>query len=287
MTLDSILDQVTDLPPAPQILPTLLSLLGDEESDPGEIVDLLRVDVTLTAQILKLANSAFFGMSTKASSLEEAVGRIGFQEVYKMVAVICGSDMFNGGNEAYSIEPGKLWENSVAGALVMEAMAAEAGEDTSSAYTVGLLHSIGKMVINQIHKGSYHKVFDVVESTGCSLIQAEREVIGFDHAQIGAALLERWKFPAAIREPVEYQYRPLEAPVYTNMACMLHIANWIGASVGLADGRNVFAFEVEVETLERLRFGEEHLQRFILETHGRIDQIAQLLKATSDMKKGK
>lgn len=282
MNIEEILAQADSLSPAPQILPQLLNLLNDMDSDPFEIVDLIKVDAPLTARVLKLSNSAYYGMSTKSSGLEEAVNRIGFKEVYKLVAVICSSDFLAGSMDTLYIEPGKLWEHSLACGFIMETMAREKDENDSTAYTIGLLHAIGKTLINSFLEGAYEQVFTLVEEEKMTVIAAEQEVLGFDHAQLGAALLEKWKFPRESVEPIEKQYRPMTAETYRALACMTHLANGIAANSGTAAGRDAFAFELQEEAATEIGATPEDFERYVVETHAKMADIRKILKVTED-----
>lgn len=278
MNIEEILVKADELSPAPQILPQLLNLLNDMDSDPFEIVGLIRMDAPLTARVLKLSNSAYYGMSTQSASIEEAVNRIGFTEVYKLVAVICSSEFLSGSLDSLYIEPGKLWEHSLACAFIMEAMAREKDESETTAYTIGLLHAMGKTLINSFVDGVYKHVFELVESDQVPLIEAEHEVLGFNHADLGAALLAKWKFPAEITEPIELQYRPLASVRYPKLTAMTHLANGVAAGIGAAAGRDAFAMEMIPGAAERIDATAEDFERYLIHAHSKIEDIGKMIK---------
>ena len=277
MNLDTIISQVKRLPPNPQIMLKLLRLLQDINTDPGDIVELIRIDTALTAQVLRLSNSAYYGVVTPSYNLEEAVNRIGFRETYKLVGVVCSSQIFNTPVQTYYLESDQLWENSIATALVMELIAQRMGTDHSIAYTIGLLHSIGKIIINQVMADKYADVYALIEKEKLSLIEAETKVLGFNYAQLGMALLKKWNFPAEICEPIEHQFTPMEAPTQQLHACALHLAMCVVGGVGLNYGRDAWAFAASEEALKKLDLKPDDLERFLMQIHERLNDIKSLL----------
>ncbi len=276
---DTLLAQVKRLPPNPQIMLKLLRLLQDINTNPNDIVELIRIDAPLTAQVLRLSNSAYYGVVTPSYNLEEAINRIGFRETYKLVGVVCSSQIFNTPVQTYYLENDQLWENSIAAALVMENMAQRIGLDPSNCYTIGLLHPIGKVIINQLMSDKYAEVYGLIEKEKISIIEAEERILGFHHAQIGKALLAKWNFPPEIYEPIEYQYNPMEAPTQQMSACALHLANCVVGGVGLNYGRDAWAFKAHDEALEKLGLEPDDLERFLLQIHERLNDIKGLLIA--------
>lgn len=277
MNFDAIISQVKRLPPNPQIMLKLLRLLQDINTDPNDIVELIRVDTSLTAQVLRLSNSAYYGVVTPSYNLEEAINRIGFRETYKLVGVVCSSQIFNTPVQSYYLESDQLWENSIAAALVMECVAQRIGTDASHAYTIGLLHAIGKLIINQVMSEKYADVYALIEKEKMAVIEAETKVFGFNFAQLGMALLKKWNFPPEIYEPIEYQFSPMEAPTHTMHACALHLAACIVGGIGYNHGRDAWAFKPTEDALKKLDLKPDDLERFLMQIHDRMTDIKALL----------
>ncbi len=279
MKFDEILDKVKKIPPAPQILPQLLNLLGDEDADLNDIIHLINVDASLTAQVLKLSNSSYFGVTKKIHEIQEAIQRIGFQEVFKLVITICSKGVLDQAVESYGIEKGQLWENAIAAAFCMENMSHKIDESPSNAYIIGILHHIGKLIINQVAHDQYSIVLSKVKNEGIDLIKAEQEVLGYTHADLGAALLERWKFSESVYLPIAYQYNPLSilVPAYKKQACCLHICNWVIGHIGLNPGTNSFAMAIDPEAAKVIDFNEDELQGQIIYAQEKLDEIRGMI----------
>lgn len=277
MNVQTVLEKVEKLPPAPAVLPMLLRLLSDTDSDPGEIVGYIKVDPSLMAQVLKLANSAYFGGS-HVYDLDDAVGRIGYREVYKLVAMVCGREMLGDKLPDLCIEEGQLWEYSLATGYVMELLAGHIGTDISAAYTVGILHSLGKVVLSTYREFDYRRVMELVENRHLPLAQAERAIYGVTNAQVASTLLRKWKFDDAVTVPIEYQSNPMGAnEEFRKMACMLNLSIWTVSSLGHNHGKDSWAFEVSESTVEAIGIDDVRLQKFIIEAHEKLEEIKDLL----------
>src|SRR5271165_4028810 len=149
MTLvDHHIDQVKTLPPAPRVLTQLLGLLREEDVHAGKIVELITFDPALTAKVLQRCNSAAFGAGQAVHDLRDAVTRLGFDEIYRMVAGVVGESLLGSAQRGYGIGRGELWQHSVTSALAAKVIAQSLGMDQNLAFTAALLHDIGKLVLS-------------------------------------------------------------------------------------------------------------------------------------------
>jgi HD-like signal output (HDOD) protein len=223
-SLDKIVEGVTNLPPTPRILPKLQKLLRDPDSGIHDIISLVKVDAPMTAQIVKLSNSAYYNTGEPVQSLEEAVNRLGFREVYRVTSVAAAQQVMGEALPLYNMGKGELLDNSVSTAVLMVELSSRARRmDLDGAYTMGLLHSIGKVIINQYFLKHGLELYG--NTAGESVdIMWERRLLGFDNAEVGAAILSKWNFPEDIVAPVKWQLAPLKAENHKEMACILAIA---------------------------------------------------------------
>lgn len=281
MTIKEILADEKQLPPSPQILPKLLKVLQSDEGTSWEIVELARVDQTLTAQVLAWSNSAFYGFSESCDDLETAISRIGLKELYKLVGMLVSKRLVGKKMACYALDESQLWENSIATAFCMELLANKLGEDPSECYTIGLLHAIGKTIINQCLSNQYEKVFALISEKKISMEDAETAVFGFNHAELGQALLEKWNFPKIISETVGFQFKPLQCTHFTKIACMMHVSNWIVAALGQNHGKDSWAITINEDAFKKLGLTENEIQQTLLDAHEKIDAIKAQLMATS------
>ena len=203
--LQQILKETRQISPAPQILPKLNHLLDDPNSELDDAVNLMKMDMGLSGNVLKYANSSLFGAGIKVDTLEMAVQRFGFRQVQKLVMVATGKSALSADLENYDQSKYSLFEVSLAcGELMREMALTDRLIDPDTAFTIGLFHGIGKLVIDGYF--SRHEIIFFEASDRLITLQQERKLLGFDHAEAGAALLKQWKFPDSIVVPIRHQY---------------------------------------------------------------------------------
>lgn len=203
--LQQILKETKEISPAPQILPKLNHLLDDPNSELDDAVNLIKMDMGLSANVLKYANSSLFGAGMKVETLDMAVQRFGFRQVQKLVMVAAAKSALNADLKHYDYSKYSLFELSLACAEIMREQAkTDRLIDEDLAYTIGLFHGIGKLVIDGYF--SRHEIVFFEGGSGLVTLQQERKILGFDHAEAGAALLKKWQFPDSIVVPIRRQF---------------------------------------------------------------------------------
>jgi len=208
LTPEDIVCEVKHLPSAPKVLPRLKQLLCDGNSAMHEIVALVRLDPGIAARVLQVANSAYFSKGVRCVTVEEAVNRVGYDQIYELVSYAVASQVLVRPLGIYGIEADELWTMSVACALGAEALAEHTHQDRNVAYTIGLLHCVGMVALDEWSLRSGRPLAFHSSGFPRESIEAERAVLGFTQAETGAALLRHWEFPVTISEPVRWQYTP-------------------------------------------------------------------------------
>lgn len=228
---ESIVRELKHLPSAPKVLPRLKQLLSDGNSAMHEIVALVRLDPGIAARVLQTANSAYFSKGVRCTTVDEAVNRVGYDQIYELVSYAVASQVLVRPLDVYGIEADELWKMSVACALAAEALAERTNQDRNVAYTIGLLHCVGMVALDEWALRGGHRLF--FHNTGFprEAIEAERAALGFTQAETGAALLIHWEFPPTMSEPVRWQYTPRASASHAKMASLLYAAKWIRSAV--------------------------------------------------------
>lgn len=278
MNLNELIVSLKNLPPAPRVMPKLLKLLNNPNALSTDIVELLELDASLTARIIGISNSAYYGLDAGITDLGEAVNRLGFKELYRTITNVYARSFVGQSMQSYRINADERWFNSVATGLVMEIISLRWNKgDPATTYTIGLLHDIGKTAINEIFGSEYASVLRRVESEQIELREAEKLIFGYDHAEVGSALLKSWGFPDEIVEPIGMQYEPEKAENFQIFASMLHLSRWIAAGIGGAPGKLARAFELREEVLETLSIQPEEAMELMIECKEQIELKEQLL----------
>jgi HD-like signal output (HDOD) protein len=256
------------LPPVAQVLARLQMLLSDPNSGLDDIADLIRLDAALTTRVIQISNSVWFRRGLQSSTISEAVNRVGFREVYRMVGVVASSAIVAQPLTAYNRLTAAAWRESVAGAFAAEMLAERLGEDMPGAYMAGLLHGVGRLPINQylIAPGAPSRVL-AEESFPHDHSGAEYALFGFTQAEVGALMLEKWGFSPAVSQPIKHQYAPLEAgEAHDRMAAVLYGARLLRSVCCQQLDPAGVAFDEQVLGVLRLSVDEVLAMRPALDT---------------------
>ncbi|MDX1950914.1 MAG: HDOD domain-containing protein [Verrucomicrobiota bacterium] len=274
--LDDYINKVQHLPPAPKVLPELMSLLGKEDVDSSRVVDLITYDPSLTASVIQLCNSAYFGAATPATDLQEAITRLGFQQIFRMVAAVTASRLMKPKTKGYGIHEGELWKHSVTAAVAAQLMARELGDDENEVFTAALLHDIGKIILAQGLENIYTALIEEIEKNQQALIEAEKKLLGVQHAEIGGRLLARWKFPSNMVAAIWFHHQPSMAAPHERLASYIYLGNMVAYFIGHGFGHQAFALRGRSEALEVLELTGDHLPHFMIQTYENYEAVEAL-----------
>lgn len=224
VTRDVILQHAQKLPAAPQVLGGLFEMLEDVNTDLDQIAAQIRVDPALSARVLRISNSAAFGSGSVAASIEEAVSRVGFAEITRLVGVATVVGLADKALQAYGISAMALRESLLLHALASEALAQRTMLDARAAYAGGLLRSVGVMILERVaqaeRKGSV-PTFD--PKAGAGFGSWERIHFGITSVEVTTSILDEWRFPHELVVAIERHLAPEKEP----MAAILHLAGAI------------------------------------------------------------
>lgn len=273
---EDIVRDLRHLPSAPKVLPRLKQLLSDTNSSISEIVALIRLDPGIAARVLQVGNSAYYSKGARCFTVDEAVNRVGYDQVYELVSYAVASQVLVRPLKVYDVEADDLWTMSVSCALAAETLATRTGQDRDVAYTVGLLHSLGMVAIDDWALRNRPEL--VLRGSGFprETVESERAALGFTQADTGAALLSYWEFPHSMCEPVRWQYAPRACASHTRMACLLHCAKWIRSAICAGAGeRPPMPSE---SALQMLPLRGTELAALVRDVEARLKEVSSLLE---------
>ena len=218
------------LPASPQILQQLNELLTDVNSGLEDIAQLLRRDTGLASRIIRISNSAAFGTGGKVGSIEEAVTRVGYSEIYRLTGLASAAHLAEQNLSYYGITGPQLRDNSLFTAFCAEALATRAGSEPRVAYTTGLLRSTGKIVLNRL---STTGTTPFVQAGCGNLLAWEQATFGCGNAEVAEMVLLAWRFPATIIQPILHQFdTTLQKGAHALNATLLHLAGGLAHRAG-------------------------------------------------------
>jgi putative nucleotidyltransferase with HDIG domain len=249
------------LPPSFEILPRLLLLLDDPETNSEAVADLIAVDAGLTADVLRLANMAYFAGSIRVETVQEAIIRLGLREIYRTVMRVVASPVLN--SQQKGLERLQLWKHSLACALASRTLAQHNGDDAEVAYTAGLLHDLGKVLLARSVGDPYIALLDECKKNGRTFWTAEKTAFKTDHAEAGGRLLLKWSFPEHIAAAVAHHHAPQRGPkAHRRIAAWTYLANALAYKIGYGYGSPEYARHPDPETLRLVGLREEDLKTY-------------------------
>lgn len=202
------------------ILSRLGQMVTDLETPLDDIASLLKQDAALTARIMRVANSVVYRIGEPCGSLDEAVVRVGFTEIYRLAGFAAAAQIVDRRLALYGVTAAQFRENALLTALIMEQLAGRAGLDQATAYTVGLLRSIGKIALDRwVEPSALERDYDA-HGNG-PLAEWETAVVGMNNCEAAEIIMKDWLFPAATIEAIRDHYQPEEA---APMAHQLNLA---------------------------------------------------------------
>ena len=257
---DDVRAKVSSFPSMPQAAVKLRTLLKEKDVPIKEIENVLRQDPGLSTNILRLANSAHFGLSSKVGSLKQAVMLLGVKRFEQIAFSASMNKTMDKAVEGYDLSPGALWLHSITVATTAESIAKFLKiADPNDVFIPALLHDMGKLILGKFVKQESNQIQKLV-SQGESLVRAEYKVLGTDHAEIGALLLEKWSFPVDIVNAVRWHHDPeyistthnrLKQP--STQSDIVYLSNLIFQSIGDSDSIGSRLSMPPSEVLKRLR----------------------------------
>jgi len=280
MTTTEIIAKVKNLPPISQAALKLVNLLEQSSISNDDIVQVIKCDNVLTAKLLRACNSPYFGLDEPVASVDQAVLMLGHQQILHIVLTLAFGSAMVVPLPGYAVEANELWRHSLITATAGEIIAAEAYDlnvEAPVAFTVGLLHDIGKLVMSQaITPELQNQIRELVETQSCSRTEAEKRVLGADHAEIGACLLKSWNLPEEILEAVAHHHHPVCKP-QPRLSVITHVANCLAHLAGSAPGWDGFAERVDPQAVAALGLDEARVEGLVVQVRDAFERVDQFM----------
>lgn len=280
-TLESIIDEIDHLKPVSDIAGKVMALLDDPDSGLSDLVDIIRYEPALTTNVLKLANSAYFGLPGKIDDAKQAIVFLGMTQVVELVLMACCSGQFNGAHDGYEMASGDLWKNAVSAAIMANDLARIKGiKQASLSFTGALLRDIGKVIMDPLVLSAKDQILGRVKEQGLSFLAAEGQVLGLDHAQVGALIAKKWNFPSALQCVIRYYHTPFEAKGCFMEASVVHLADAICRKMQIGLGMDD-AYYLEDERVSKSLGLSEMLVQGVIDDFGRkMERVQTLFNVT-------
>jgi putative nucleotidyltransferase with HDIG domain len=251
---NNILAKVRTVPSMPSVVIKLRQYLSDPDVSFDELAKVIEFDPGLTANLLQLANSAYFGWSGKIKTVKEAITRLGTNRIFQMVLCMSVAPLVRKPVKGYDMESNGLWQHSIATAICAEQLArALKISQSDEAFTAGLLHDMGKILLGTFIEIDDEPIKDLVETESLSFNEAERKVLGIDHAEAAAELLQYWKLPENVVAAARWHHDPSQAEEkHRNIVDLVHVADILCIRMGWGIGTDGPLYCLDEAAEERL-----------------------------------
>lgn len=285
---DQIVARITSFPTLPVMANRLLQVINDTESGTSDTAKIIQYDPALTANVLKAANSAFLGFRNPVNSISEAAFRLGTKWIFQIaISSLIYSNLKNP-IAGYELGDEKLWKHSLSVALMSESLCSLLRiRDAGTIYTGALLHDMGKIVLGEFMASHFDEVQSRVDERGISFEKAEEEVMGIDHAEIGALIAENWRFPGIIIDCVRWHHDPDKAPNITPAIDIVHIADSISLMEGFGYGRDELQYHFSSNSSNRMNITSNIIELAVSQTVMTLEDIENVFKEMPAPKGGR
>ncbi len=275
--IDKILLQIDKLPPMPQVIQRLAALLHDPDISALKLLETVQMDQALTANVLRIANSAYFGSRRKVTSLNQALTLLGNNRLMNIVVAQGSSAHFSQSNEGYNLAKGELWRHSIGTALGSQILVQRrGGRNDPMLYTAALLHDIGKVVLSEFVAKDFDQIAALVRERGYSFEEAENEVVGIDHAELGARVCEGWNFPPELVAAIRHHHHP-EREEMDTLGAFVCVSDLMCMLMGIGAGADGLAYRASNTLLEKLGLSAQDLELAMVELAEEMQRADELL----------
>ena len=272
---EQIIKTVDELPPMPQTVIKAREIMADSKAGFKELAELFEADQAIAAKILKLANSPYYGIAGGVSSIQKASVVLGQKTLGELITLSGVSGLLGDRLEGYGLDVGDLWKHSLAVAFGCRAITAKVDPSLESdAFTAGLLHDSGKLILDTYITERWQRFEDAMADGETSFLDAEKEVLELDHPEIASEVCKAWHIPDAISHAIRYHHLPSQSDE-SKLAYIVHAADTIALMSGLGIGVDGTFYQMEAGTMEFLGLNEDDLGEVMGDMLSAVNKITE------------
>jgi len=268
LDLDKLMEVAPEAIPLPVTTVKIVKLINDPTSTAAQVAQVLETDQALTARVLRVANSAYYGLPRQVVSARDAIVLLGHNTLRSLIFTASVAGVLGRKASGYCLDTGELWRHSISvanGSRVLARINHRAIAE--EAYVAGLLHDIGKIVLDQYMQEDFQQTMSFAVEQAVSFSDAECEILGIDHAAIGGVLAERWDLPPQYVAAIRHHHEPLRAKDHLAITCLVHVADMIALELGLGLGADGLLYPLVPEAFDIIGLTPERYSE-VVETVG-------------------
>jgi len=274
-----ILRTMDDLPAMPHVVQKARGILANPDSNVKELAGVIELEQAIATRVLKLANSAYYGLSGKVFSVQHASVLLGYKTLGELVSVAGISNLMSKDLKGYQLDSGDLWRHSIAVAFGSRIIAnRKDAEFGNLAFFAGLIHDAGKLILDPYvyeRKDSFDEFMADGENT---FDDAEKTILGFDHSEIASELCQKWKIPNDQRIAIKFHHNPFKSD-NNELAFILHMADYIAMENGYGLGANGLRYWMEDGVMDFLNLREEDVEYIKKEVQESVEKMSEEVQA--------
>jgi putative nucleotidyltransferase with HDIG domain len=279
ISVQKLVQAIDQLKPLPQVVSHLVKIADDPQASMRDIADIITHDPLITADLLRICNSAYFGMPRKIESVQEAITLLGLEKVVNLVLIKCCRANLGRAQQGYGHQEGELWRHAVSTALISGDLAERlAAEARPRIFTGALLKDIGKVILDRFVAEAFGMIDNLVQTQGMSFKTAEKKVIGVDHAELGAIVAKKWQFSDKLVAIIQHHHLDCPAARDDLETNLVYLGDTVGMMLGLGGGSDGLAYHFYGDTLKRLKISSQDIQEIIMRFSEHQSKIEILLE---------
>lgn len=256
--------RIREIPTLPSVASKVLQILENPHSSAPDVERVIMLDQAMASRILRLVNSAYYGFPRKITTISQAVVILGFMTVKNLVLSISVSDMFIrlGSNRVFNRS--ELWRHSVGVAVAARILARRMRfPQLEEAFMAGLLHDVGKVVLDHYFPDEFSQVLHVTQEREVSIYEAERQVLGISHAVVGRWIADRWNLPQLLVEVINYHHQPFENKDYWATTALVHAADVLTRQAGIGSGGDRVIPPIQPHIKEWMKISDKDYDKIV------------------------
>ena len=252
--------RIKSLAPLPKLAQRIMEISHDPNSTPKDLADIIQRDQVLTAKILKIVNSAYYGFPRKIGHIDRAIIVLGFNEVNNITLAACLMQVYPIGGESPYFDREAFWLHSLSTAFIARSLSSQIPAlNPREAFVVGLLHDIGMVVLDQQFREIFNHVLALAKEKNQPLYEISREVLNTDHAEIGGIIADSWNLPSNLVNAIQYHHKPMLARKDQYEVHLAHIANYMSHKYGVGSSGNPVLDVPFIGSLKVLKLQDKNL----------------------------
>ncbi|MFH0726400.1 MAG: HDOD domain-containing protein [Pseudomonadota bacterium] len=278
--IQELIKEIKSLKPIPQITNQIMEIVEDPNASLSDVADIILYDPIITANLLRTVNSAYFALPRRVDSVHEAVTLLGLEQIIDVVLLKSGAENLKKGQEGYGLNEGDLWRYSVSSALIAREIAQRKGSKNKQLiFTAALLKDIGKVILDRFVAGSFEKIQILVQEKGFSFMEAEKKVIGVDHAELGGLVATNWNFSEKMVNIIRNHHLGDEAARQDMDCCIVYLSDILCMMMGIGVGSDGLAYRFHDDVVKSLGFTEKELLEIIANFGENMSKVENLINS--------